>query len=324
MLNLRLSIFVLLALPAVMLTAAQSSTVAYQPFFDLVYSEIFPPDKNINFSKADKNTFIKVLSNNGSPEEATKASGDGRTASVAATSETTVTTLPAEHSNSPTIAYQPTSNNNHTGTHIYRYAPYKLDTQTPKRTRTSSPQPAQSSRTSSLQRVQAARTTLPQPVQTSRPFFYGTPLYWIFPQLRMDDVHEMYDLVKTAMYDFLDVPLIRSVIDLYYDGITPRGRIDINALPEKTENEGIRRFLTTLISGVIGKEECWERLNCKMGELLSDVQGKNIFFKLAEKLMPPRWSRLRSSLELVEEGSNNNAFCVAFKCRDTRITVEVN
>ncbi|MCP3666299.1 MAG: hypothetical protein GY696_27995, partial [Gammaproteobacteria bacterium] len=196
------------------LTAAQSNTVAYQPFFDLVYSEIFPPDKDINFSKADKNTFIKVLSNSGSPEEGSKDS-DGRTASVAATSETSVTTVPVEQGNSPNIAFQPTSDNL-TGTHIYRYAPYKLDT-LPQLARTSSPQPAQSSRTSSPQRVQAARTTLPHPVKTSRPFFYGTPLYWIFPELRMDDVHEMYVLVKTAMYDFLDVPLIRSVIDLYYD-----------------------------------------------------------------------------------------------------------
>ncbi len=328
MLNSKLLIFVLLAQPAVLLAKAQSNsnTVEYQPFYDLVYSEKYPPDKDKHFSEADKNTFIQVLSNKGrSNEEGIKASGETQIPAESNSGAATVNAQAADQSNIPNIAYQPTSNipniayqptnHNLTGTHIYRYAPYKLDSPPPKLARTSSPpQPVQTSR----------QPSSPHPVQTSRPFFYGTPFYWLFPQLRMDDVHEMWDLLKTAVYDFLDVPLIRSVIDLYYDGITPRGRIDIDAVPEKTENEGIRRFLTTLISGFLGKEECWERLNCKMGELLSDVQGKNIFFKLAGKLMPPRWSRLRSSLELVEEGSNNNAYCVAFKCRDSRITLEVN
>ena len=318
MLNSKLSIFVLLNLPAVLVAKArQSNTVEYQPFYDLVYSEKYPPDKDKHFSEADKNTFIKVLSNKGRPnEEGNKANGETQEPAESNSGTASVNAPSAEQINIPNIAYQPT-NHNLTGTHIYRYAPYKLDSPPTKLARTSSPpHPA----------VQTSRQPSPPltAIQTSRPFFYGTPFYWLFPQVRMDDVHEMWDLLKTAVYDFLDVPLIRSVIDLYYDGLTPRGRIDINALPEKTENEGIRRFLTTLISGFLGKEECWERLNCKMGELLSDVQGKNIFFKLAEKLMPPRWTRLRSSLELVEEGSNNNAYCIAFKCRDSRITVEVN
>ena len=318
MLNSKLLIFVLLNLPAVLVAKAQqSNTVEYQPFYDLVYSEKYPPDKDKHFSEADKNTFIKVLSNKGRPiEEGGDKTSETQGLAESNSGTAAVNAPSAEQINIPNIAYQPT-NHNLTGTHIYRYAPYKLDSPPTKLGRTSSPpHPA----------VQTSRQPSPPltAIQTSRPFFYGTPFYWLFPQVRMDDVHEMWDLLKTAVYDFLDVPLIRSVIDLYYDGLTPRGRIDINALPEKTENEGIRRFLTTLISGFLGKEECWERLNCKMGELLSDVQGKNIFFKLAEKLMPPRWTRLRSSLELVEEGSNNNAYCIAFKCRDSRITVEVN
>ena len=69
----------------------------------------------------------------------------------------------------------------------------------------------------------------------------------------MDDVYEVAELARAAIYDFLDVPLIRSLVDLYFDGLTPRGRIDIGSVPVRKSNEGIRRFLTTLFGGLLGK-----------------------------------------------------------------------
>ena len=59
----------------------------------------------------------------------------------------------------------------------------------------------------------------------------------------MDELYEAGSLAFDAMYDFFDVPLIRSLVDIWYDGLTPRGRIDLNALPKKIENEGTRRYV---------------------------------------------------------------------------------
>ena len=291
----------MIIIPVLTLPQARSQTnnLEYQPFYDLIYSGKYPPDANTKLSDYEKNTFIKTLQNGRSTNQI--ENGDIKESTLINPSESQENDIPEiSVPNDP----QPDVNQQFTNVqpkkpvnlHEHQYSPYKMNTPTA----ISSPVGGGGWFSSYM----PARISIMN-------YGFGT-----------QSIFDFFNLAKIAMYDFFDVPMIRSMVDLYFDGFTPRGRTAIDDIPQERENEGIRRFLTTAAGGLLDKEKCWERLNCKIGELLTDIQGKNIALKLIQTVVPPRWTSFRSSLELVEKGSNNNEYCTEFECRDSRLHVE--
>jgi len=136
---------------------------------------------------------------------------------------------------------------------------------------------------------------------------------------RFQEIQDFVQNLRDAFFDFVDVPLLRAMVDLYFDGASPRGRIQQDALPtQRPKNEGIRRFLTTLTAGMFGKQQCWDKLLCKMGELIGTVRGKNIFFLIVERTVPESWPRTRSALSTAKQGATDKQYCHRYECNDQR------
>ena len=77
----------------------------------------------------------------------------------------------------------------------------------------------------------------------------------------------------------LDVALIRACVDLAFDGLSPKKRLTPSSrsdLPKK--NEGVRSMLTYILAGIVGKQECFKRALCEMGNIFSEVKGKALAF----------------------------------------------
>ena len=52
-----------------------------------------------------------------------------------------------------------------------------------------------------------------------------------------------------------------------------QGRSDL-----KRDNENIRKLITFLMAGIIGKQDCRNRCLCEIGDLIEPVKGKALIF----------------------------------------------
>ena len=78
----------------------------------------------------------------------------------------------------------------------------------------------------------------------------------------------------------MDVALIRACVDLAFDGLSPQARLTplsrSGNLPK--ENAGLRNMVTYLLAGMVGKQECFNRALCQVGDLITDIKGKSLAF----------------------------------------------
>ena len=81
-------------------------------------------------------------------------------------------------------------------------------------------------------------------------------------------------------FSVFDVALIRALVDLAFDGLSPtqrrppQSRTDL--MPKK--NEGLRSFVTFTVGGILGKQDCMNRALCHFGNLFTDIKGKALGF----------------------------------------------
>ena len=87
-------------------------------------------------------------------------------------------------------------------------------------------------------------------------------------------------LYKTLLLLVFDVALIKACVDLAFDGFSsqrrskPQSRTDV----KEKRDEGLRTFLTQIVAGVLGKQNCLNRSICEIGNLFTVVKGKSLGF----------------------------------------------
>jgi len=128
--------------------------------------------------------------------------------------------------------------------------------------------------------------------------------------------------IGQAAYDFVDVAMLRSLLDLYMNKRkkTPLARSDLihpGSTQVSPKEEKVRNNLTILLAGVMGKQQCWEKTFCQLGELAKSLSGSSVFFMVMKSSIPSSWARTRSIIDMIKEGTLRD--CKKFKC-DTKRT----
>jgi len=128
--------------------------------------------------------------------------------------------------------------------------------------------------------------------------------------------------IGQAAYDFVDVAMLRSLLDLYMNKRkkTPLARSDLihpGSTQVSPKEEKVRNNLTILLAGVMGKQQCWEKTFCQLGELAKSLSGSSVFFMVMKSSVPRSWARTRSIIDMIKEGTLRD--CKKFKC-DTKRT----
>jgi len=128
--------------------------------------------------------------------------------------------------------------------------------------------------------------------------------------------------LKMALYDFADVTLIRSVVDLGFDGFSPQERIKGRSdTPPEKGNTALRNMLTYVLAGLMGKEDCKHRLLCELGNLIKPVRGKAVLFIMFDTVIPRSWTEFRTSVKVFENGTLGKSSCSIYKCDHEKHTV---
>jgi len=128
--------------------------------------------------------------------------------------------------------------------------------------------------------------------------------------------------IGQALYDFVDVAMVRSLVDLYMNKrnapaiarsqLILKGEAKVNPREEK-----VRDGLTSLLGGIMGKQQCWQKIFCGLGELGKSVSGSSVAFLVLKSSVPSTWIRTRETIDLVKEGTYGEC-TKKFKCDSKR------
>lgn len=114
-----------------------------------------------------------------------------------------------------------------------------------------------------------------------------------------------------AIGSLVDLKFVRNVVDIAVDRLNEVDGREGRADDGKEGLERIKDGITEAVGAALGEQECWQRTACRLGEYTAAVPGKDIFFILADRLVPSTW---QNSLGIVKESATFEKNCNLFEC----------
>lgn len=128
--------------------------------------------------------------------------------------------------------------------------------------------------------------------------------------------------IGQAFYDFVDVAMVRSLVDLYMNKrnkpaiarseLIFKGEAKVNPREEK-----VRDGLTSILGGIMGKQQCWEKMFCGIGEMGKSISGTSVAFLILKSSVPSTWTKTRQTIDLIKQGTRGDCQ-KKFKCDSKR------
>jgi len=131
--------------------------------------------------------------------------------------------------------------------------------------------------------------------------------------------------VARALGSLLDLKMVRSMVEATLGSFLPddeeneisRSRSGLEGMDNEVDNselayaEDIKEAVTMVVGAVIGQQECWQKIACKVGSYGRWIPGKDFLLIVLGRVLPQSWE---SGLEAAAASATYSQDCGFYEC----------